>query len=61
MQTLKLINTKIQGIAQKLGIEEEMEFEAAHRGIWKLLRTRYLFLAYYVGVFSGLIVLLFIK
>ena len=33
MQTLKLISSKIQGIAQKLGIEEEMEFEAAHQGI----------------------------
>jgi hypothetical protein len=61
MQTLDFVSGKIRGIAATLGVEDEVKFEPPSNGIWKILRTRYLFLFYYVIVFFGLITLLFIQ
>ena len=58
MQTLALLGEKIKGIAATLEIKEEIAFEAPIKGIWKILRTRYLFLSFYVIVFFGLCALL---
>ena len=60
LQTLDLVSSKIKEISVTLGVANEIQFEPQHNGIWKILRTRYLFLFYYVVVFTALIILFFI-
>lgn len=57
MQTLIVLSKNIGEIATMLDIEEEIQFEALSTGIWKVLRTRYLFLSFYVIVLLGLFAL----
>ena len=61
MQTLVILSKKTKEIATMLVPEEETQFEAPSKGIWKVLRTRYLFLSFYVIVFFGLFSLVFTR
>ena len=59
-QTLELLGKQIKIISDKLGgmpdTIERVKFEAPPKGIFEKLRTRNLFLFFYILVFTGLVI-----